>query len=92
MSNQLSDWEKIEEKYSAIIYSITWEHVALSLRRSLLYPEETLAWKAWAYAYLGAVEQTLLGYPRRDNHKLLFHISSSLDRLNILEEALDYGK
>lgn len=90
MKSQVSDWQRIEEEHDEAVHAITWEEVALSLRTSLLNSEETLTWKAWAYAYLGAVEETLLRYPSRD--QLALEVYSSQSWLRILTEALDYGE
>ncbi len=91
MSGQLSEWERIRQKYSETIYPVTWEDVALSLRKSLLYQKELFSWRAWAYAFLGAVEQTILGFPRHNEKKLLFRTLSGLNsRLNILKEGLSH--
>lgn len=43
---------------------LTWENVALALRRALRTRSEDLRWSALAFNYLGAVEQKILGFPR----------------------------
>lgn len=42
---------------------LTWRDVARSLRRSVLEDAESLAWRSWALAFLGAVEQKRLYFP-----------------------------
>jgi hypothetical protein len=43
----------------------TWHDVARALRESLAdRGTESPTWRAWAWAFLGAVEQTCLGFPR----------------------------
>jgi hypothetical protein len=43
----------------------TWTDVAQALRESLVELEQqTVPWRAWAWAFLGAVEQHLLEFPR----------------------------
>ncbi|TAK25719.1 MAG: hypothetical protein EPO40_21975 [Myxococcaceae bacterium] len=48
---------------TAQVRDITWACVAVGLRRSLRSRSENASWSAWAYAYVGAVEQRLLGTP-----------------------------
>jgi len=42
---------------------LTWTEVARALRKCLRDPEQDLAWKAWAVALCGAVEQRILQLP-----------------------------
>lgn len=42
---------------------VTWRGVALGLRRSLARGGEEPWWEAWAFGFLGCVEQVLLGHP-----------------------------
>jgi hypothetical protein len=46
------------------IRHLTWEAVAIGLRRSIAGGNETLRWSAWALGFCGAVEQLILGHPR----------------------------
>jgi hypothetical protein len=64
LSYQIPEWDYLVETIESdtIISSITWEEVCIALRRSLL-SEESIIWKVWAYTYLGAIEQILIGYP-----------------------------
>lgn len=43
---------------------LTWEKVALVIRRALRMETEDVRWRALAYTYLGAIEQKILGFPR----------------------------
>lgn len=42
----------------------TWRDVAVALRKALWEGKETVAWCAWAVAFLGAIEEKILGLPR----------------------------
>ena len=63
LSNQLPEWNQIVDNYnsSTIINALTWEDVCIALRRTLQ-SKESIIWKVWAYTYLGAVEQLIIGY------------------------------
>lgn len=63
MGYQLPAWEDIRSKLPVNISTITWEDVALALRKSLLYGKEDISWRVWARTFLGAVEQKLLEFP-----------------------------
>lgn len=67
----------------------TWHDVARALRRSLGDETEQISWRIWAAAFLGAIEQTLLGFPPVPRERAVAsHRSSARDlaRLNFLEE------
>jgi hypothetical protein len=66
LSSQMTEWEAVAQKDNRTIGVLTWEDVAVSLRRALR-SEESVLWKAWAYSFTGAIEQLLLGY---SGHKL----------------------
>ncbi len=63
LSNQLPEWEQIIKNQNSkiIIHSLTWEKVCVALRRALR-SEETTVWKVWAYTFIGAIEQILIGF------------------------------
>ncbi|MDP1823899.1 MAG: hypothetical protein Q8L48_11675 [Archangium sp.] len=46
---------------------VTWESVAIGLRRELWESAETVAWRVWALTFCAAIEQTLLGLPHLSN-------------------------
>jgi hypothetical protein len=67
---------------------LTWIDVCVGLRRALVAPEP-LAWKAWAFAFVGATEQVLLGFAGGDPSGRL---SPALEqKLEILREGLRRG-
>lgn len=45
---------------------LTWTGIAVALRRSLRMKREPIDWRVWAAAFVGAIEQTLLGLPVRE--------------------------
>jgi len=66
----LPKWRDIEGKQaqdSAVtISTITWNNVAVALRKDLWVGKEDISWMAWAYSFFGAIEQKLLGQVRMD--------------------------
>lgn len=69
-SESEEDWQVCVEKMAPLypeirISPITWEDVARSLRKAMWSPGEQVLWRAWAYAFLGSVEQVILGLPIR---------------------------
>jgi hypothetical protein len=85
LSEQLPSWEEIAIKNQPKIRALTWEDVAIAIRKSLFFSNENTSWKAWAVAYLGAIEQKLLKYPyiKRTNPRILdfYHFDSMLSTL-----------
>jgi hypothetical protein len=71
---------------------LTWHNVARALRRSLLEEDdgenELVTWQAWAIAFLGAVEQRLLGFERIETASRRREPSSvDVLRLEFMKEA-----
>jgi len=62
LSNQLNDWYNLPEHLTKPVIAITWEDVAISIRKALK-SDELITWKVWAYTFLGAIEQILIGFP-----------------------------
>ena len=70
-STSMSAWTEAEAAHrshasapAAEVVAVTWDRVAVGLRRSLRRKEESIAWRAWAHTFVGAIEQRLLGVPR----------------------------
>jgi len=61
--SSLYEWEECAAAADCeiAVEPILWSSVAISLRRCLWRGVEPVAWRAWALAFCGAVEQTLLG-------------------------------
>ena len=75
------------------ITTLTWLDVAKALRASVLErAPELLRWRVWAFTFLGAVEQRLLGFPHvgKDDIKLDKYRPRGVDveRVRLLEELL----
>jgi len=62
LSNQLNDWYNLPSHLTESIKVLTWEDVAISIRKALQ-SDELITWKVWAYTFLGAIEQILIGFP-----------------------------
>jgi hypothetical protein len=75
------------------IRTLTWRDVSLALRRTLLAGGDDATWSAWAVAFCGAVEQTLLGHcqlPRPDYMPIRREAAAAtaFHQLQLLREAL----
>ena len=87
LDQQLPDWNAHGEEpgQEPETLALTWEHVAVGLRVGLR-SEESLMWKAFALAYLGAVEQMIVGFP---GHRIQDRPLEGLaHKLLILKEGL----
>lgn len=64
LSDQLPTWNVLvpvdteEPEFRALV----WEDVCVALRRGMRAGEQRL-WQAWAYGFVGSIEQMLIGYP-----------------------------
>lgn len=87
LDSQVGQWLEIKDTDvdSGKISCRTWREVAIALRRSLLYSNESILWKSWAYAFLGAIDQRLLNHPFIDrNHmeiRKYYYLDSMLTAL-----------
>lgn len=89
LDDQVGQWLEIKDADADKCSYRTWTNVAVALRRTLLFSNESVLWKSWAYAFLGAIEQKLLGHPFVDNQKKEirdYYILESL--LAVLKEGL----
>lgn len=60
---------------------MTWVDVGAALRRGLI-AEESSTWRAWAYAFVGAIEEVLLGFrPRGTKSHRLYGIEAKIRSL-----------
>lgn len=80
---QMPDWLYMGKGSDSPIRALTWEDIDLALRRSLLHSKESISWKAWAYAFIGAIEQKLLLFPRIANNE------PNSKRLPVLESMIN---
>jgi hypothetical protein len=88
LSYQMAPWEETRKTFDMDIRSITWEDVAISIRKSLQFSNENIQWKVWACPFLGAVEQKLLGFPAVDRKKKKIQNSFVIDTMKrILKEG-----
>lgn len=77
------------------VEELTWEDVAVALRRCLAAKDEEPAWKAWACAYTGAVEQRLLGHlatgcgAGEGQASELLHLCALANQIEVLKKGLD---
>jgi len=62
-------WRALETTHEVTVHVLTWDDVAVALRRSLRLRREHQHWLAWAYGFCGLIEQKLLGLPQLP-HKL----------------------
>ena len=93
LESQVAQWKEIKDTSAEIIPYLTWENVAIALRRSLLFSSEPVPWKSWAYAFLGAIEQILLNHPYIDTDKKEIRDYYFLDSMiTVLKEGLEDEK
>ena len=69
---------------------LTWTQVVCALRTCLRAPEQDLAWKAWAVAFCGAIEQRILQLPSLESLPKFDSVATGLmaafaTYLNLLE-------
>ncbi len=91
--DQRAAWEKAFEDSPtnlAAIRVVTWESVAVALRRELLGNHESAEspiWQAFAHAFCGAIEQKLLGLQPLVANRRPFSFRSAMGRMAIISEA-----
>lgn len=89
IDSQLQDWDRIQSQYQdgRKIAAIKWDDVAVALRRGLIVAEP-ISWKAWAYAFIGAIEQLLIGFHGHmlETRRPFFGLDK---KIAILEKGLD---
>lgn len=63
------------------VQTLTWDKVALALRRSLRNRSESISWRVWARTFLGAIEQSLLGFPHQAQFDTALDVTACLQHL-----------
>jgi hypothetical protein len=65
---QMAEWDSLVDRteFNRPVACITWQDVSIGLRRGLL-GEESVLWKSFALAFVGAIEQTLLRFASPTN-------------------------
>lgn len=83
---QVKDWQFIDamNPQPFTVTLITWDDVCVALRKTLL-RKELIIWKAWAYAFLGAVEQKIVGF---HGYRTRHDYANADRKCAILEEGL----
>ena len=77
--------ERLNEELHDTIILLSWQDVAVALRRALL-GRETIVWKVWSWSFLGAIEQKLIDFP---GYALKTKPEQSIDtKIEILVEGL----
>ncbi len=89
LSEQIQDWDELDhdEPGEPPVKALTWADVSIALRRTLR-SEEKLLWRAWAYSFVGAIEQRLIGFP---GHRLESRPIENLDRkIRIMKKGMEH--
>jgi len=88
-----ADTQRSEGAAPAVeVDAVTWDRVAVGIRRSLRCKRESVVWRAWAYAFVGAIEQRLLGVPRLTRgFDLRWHSLTALAGLSVFANVLADG-
>lgn len=88
LANQLPFWEQVRdyETGDSRIEAVVWDDICIGLRKGLL-AAEALTWKVFAWSFLGAIEQLLVGYP---GHRLDNKPREGLsEKIRILSDGID---
>jgi len=88
LDSQVEDWLNIDHRKECPIKYLTWNNVAVSLRKSIFISSEPLSWKVWAYSFLGVIEQKLLNFKKEYK---VSDISQLEENIFILKEGLFNG-
>lgn len=83
-------WDAIDHAGSPAIHVLTWNDVAIALRRTLRCDDESKQWKAWAHGFCGLVEQRLLGHPLATSTTTsLSMLGRRMDQISIMKRGLE---
>lgn len=87
---QKAEWDNLVDRTEADrpVDCITWQDVSIGLRRGLL-SDESVFWKSFAFAFVGAVEQTLLRFAAPTKRGVVARTVEQ--QLQVLEEGRYHG-
>lgn len=87
---QKAEWDSLVERTDVDrrVRCITWQSVSIGLRRGLL-ADESIVWKSFACAFVGAIEQTLLQFSASRRRGVV--TGTAEQQLLVLEEGRFHG-
>lgn len=89
-ADDVARWSAVDQPAKPPIHVVTWDDVAVALRRSLRRPEESRSWRSWAHGFCGLVEQKLLGHPKAsDAASSLSKMKQRLHQISIMKRGLE---
>lgn len=85
--------EKALEKSEKPFHVITWDNVAVAIRRGLIDAQESVRWRAFAQAFCGTIEQRLFGCPLAAQATVSFaELAARQRQILIMEKALGHER
>jgi hypothetical protein len=83
-------WTGLAHSQAPPVHVLTWNEVAVALRRSLRRKQEHKRWLAWAHDFCGLIEQKLLGHPVGDGEETAFHqLERRIHQISIMKKGLE---
>lgn len=83
-------WDAIDHPELPVINIVTWDDVAVALRRSLRVAKESRRWRSWAHGFCGLIEQRLLGHPLATSSATsLTMLGRRMHQMSIMRRGLD---
>ena len=82
-------WHSLEHQDRITVHLITWDDVAVALRRCLRLGAEDRRWLAWACGFCGLVEQKLIGLPLSTAPLDICNISRHVRQIAIMKKGLE---
>lgn len=85
----VAEWEALGAPSEPTVHVLTWDDVAVALRRALRRPGERADWYVWARGFCGLVEQKLLGHARSDDSAVsITDLARRIQQMAIMEQGL----
>lgn len=90
-SHDVERWTAIDHPPDPVVRVVTWDDVAVALRRSMRSREEGRRWRMWAHGFCGLIEQRLLGHPRADTDiGSMMRMARRVHQIAIMRRGLDH--